>query len=225
VRYRCYQPHTRFYPLSFHSKQHHIALPSSNINFSKKDDFASVGIVLEHQRTSDYLTTPHETSNNFSSSTGMNVSILSCKALHRLRLLTTPCGKRVTTPSPPLRTPREKWARSAVEKAQAFADHLASVFQPHSSLFSPTGPDSAADELLLQLLEPPISFNCLSLASRVLKFNQPFTVLTQRNPLVTISSPAKYSKNCPPPPLVLNILPLFNAVLFLTYFPAQWKVA
>jgi hypothetical protein len=66
------------------SPLHTSFLPSSNINFRKRDDFASVDNVLEHQIISDYLTTPHETSNNFSSSTGMIVSKLSCKALHRL---------------------------------------------------------------------------------------------------------------------------------------------
>jgi hypothetical protein len=55
-------------------------LPSSNINFRKKDDFASNGIVPEHQRIGDYLTTPHKTSNNFSSSTAMIASKLSYKA-------------------------------------------------------------------------------------------------------------------------------------------------
>jgi hypothetical protein len=58
--------------------------------------------------------------------------------------------KRVTAPSLPLRTPQGTWARSNLEKAQAFADHLASVFQPH-----PPGTDPAADEPLHQLLETP----------------------------------------------------------------------
>jgi hypothetical protein len=55
-------------------------LPSSIINLPKKEDSASVGIVPELLRISDYLTTPHENSNNFSSSTGMMASKLSCKA-------------------------------------------------------------------------------------------------------------------------------------------------
>jgi hypothetical protein len=68
-------------------------LPSSNTNLKKKDEFASDGIVPEPQTTSDYSTTPQETLNNFSYSTGMIVSKLSCRALHRLHPLTTPCGK------------------------------------------------------------------------------------------------------------------------------------
>jgi hypothetical protein len=35
--------------------------------------------------------------------------------------------------SPPLETSQGTWARSNVEKAHAFAKHLADVFQPHPS--------------------------------------------------------------------------------------------
>jgi hypothetical protein len=38
--------------------------------------------------------------------------------------------KRVTMPSLPLRTPLGKWANSDIDKGQAFANHLATVFQP-----------------------------------------------------------------------------------------------
>jgi hypothetical protein len=41
--------------------------------------------------------------------------------------------KQVNKPSPPLRTSQETWKRSNVEKAHAFAEHLAKVFQPHPS--------------------------------------------------------------------------------------------
>jgi hypothetical protein len=76
--------------LSFHT----TVLPSSNASFKKKEDFASDGIDTEPQRTNDSSTKPQGTSNNFSYSTGMIAFRLSCKALHRLRPLTTPCGKR-----------------------------------------------------------------------------------------------------------------------------------
>jgi hypothetical protein len=48
---------------------------------------------------------------------------------------------------PPLRTSKETWARSNVEKAHTFAGHLAKVFQPHPSENEPE------EEALAQLLE------------------------------------------------------------------------
>jgi hypothetical protein len=44
---------------------------------------------------------------------------------------TTKRLKTVTQTSVPLRTPQGTWARTNADKAQAFANHLASVFQPH----------------------------------------------------------------------------------------------
>jgi hypothetical protein len=39
--------------------------------------------------------------------------------------------KETTNSSLPLQTARGTWARTNIEKAQTFAEHLASVFQPH----------------------------------------------------------------------------------------------
>jgi hypothetical protein len=58
--------------------------------------------------------------------------------------------KQVKKPSPPLRTSQGTWARGNVEKAHAFAEHLANVFQPHPSESQPEG-----EEALTQLLETP----------------------------------------------------------------------
>jgi hypothetical protein len=41
--------------------------------------------------------------------------------------------KPVTQISSTIRTPQDTWARSNAQKAQAFANHLANVFQPHPS--------------------------------------------------------------------------------------------
>jgi hypothetical protein len=41
--------------------------------------------------------------------------------------------KRITQPSPPIRTPLGTLASSNIHRAHAFAHHLAEVFQPHSS--------------------------------------------------------------------------------------------
>jgi hypothetical protein len=59
--------------------------------------------------------------------------------------------KQVTKPSPPLRTSQRTWARSNVEKANAFAEQSANVFQPH-----PSGNDPEEEEALIQLLQTSI---------------------------------------------------------------------
>jgi hypothetical protein len=63
---------------------------------------------------------------------------------------TTKKLKNITQTSTPLRTPQGTWARTNADKAQAFASHLATVFQPH-----PPEPNSLPDDTLTSLLETP----------------------------------------------------------------------
>jgi hypothetical protein len=66
--------------------------------------------------------------------------------------------KQVKKPSQPLRTSQGTWARSKVEKADVFAEHLANVFQLHPSENEPE--EEEALKQLLQTpyqLEPPIN--------------------------------------------------------------------
>jgi hypothetical protein len=58
--------------------------------------------------------------------------------------------KQVNKHSPLLRPSQGTWARSNVEKAHAFAEHLANVFQPRLSENEPE-----KEEALIQLLETP----------------------------------------------------------------------
>jgi hypothetical protein len=126
--------------------------------------------------------------------------------------------KQVKKPIPPLRTSQGTWARSNVEKARAFAEHLANVFQLHLS------EDEPEEEALIQLLEtsyqlePPINH---------LKRAEVQEVINSLNP-------KKYSDYNLISGKILKELPiirtkyltqLFNAVLLKGYFPAQWKVA
>jgi hypothetical protein len=68
---------------------------------------------------------------------------------HSLRRATKKI-KQVKKPSPPLRVSQGTWTRSNVEKAHAFAEHLANVFQPHPSEHEPE-----EAEAFIQLLETP----------------------------------------------------------------------
>jgi hypothetical protein len=56
-----------------------------------------------------------------------------CKVLHQQNSIwkATKKIKQVKKSSPPLMTSQGTWARSNVEKAHTFAEHLAKVFQPH----------------------------------------------------------------------------------------------
>jgi hypothetical protein len=66
----------------------------------------------------------------------------------------------VKKPFPPIRISQGTWARNNVEKAQAFAEHLAKVLQPHPSENEPED-----EEALIHLLEAPYQLeppiNCL----------------------------------------------------------------
>jgi hypothetical protein len=58
--------------------------------------------------------------------------------------------KQVMKPSPPLMTSQGTWAKRKVEKAHAFAEHLANVCRPHPSENEPE-----EEEARIQLLETP----------------------------------------------------------------------
>jgi hypothetical protein len=58
--------------------------------------------------------------------------------------------KQAKEPFPSLRTSQGIWSRSNVEKAHAFAEHLAKVFQPH-----PSENELEVEEALMQLLQTP----------------------------------------------------------------------
>jgi hypothetical protein len=71
---------------------------------------------------------------------------------------TTKKLKPVTQTSTTILTPQGTWAQSNAEKAQAFANHLATVLQPH-----PPEPYSIPEATLTSLLvtpfqlEPPVT--------------------------------------------------------------------
>jgi hypothetical protein len=69
-----------------------------------------------------------------------------------LRKKTTKRLKAVTQTSTPLRITQGTWARTNADKTQAFANHLASVFQPH-----PPEPDSLPEDIPTSFLETPYS--------------------------------------------------------------------
>jgi hypothetical protein len=127
--------------------------------------------------------------------------------------------KQVKKPSPPLRTSQGTWARSKVEKAHAFTEHLANVFQPHLSENQPE-----EEEALTQLLEtayqlePPINR---------LKRAEVQEVINSLNPKKSSGYDLITGKILKEFPIIeiKYLTQLFSAVLLKGYFPAQWKVA
>ncbi|KMQ86445.1 reverse transcriptase [Lasius niger] len=121
----------------------------------------------------------------------------------------------------PVRSPDGKWARSANEKADAFAQHLAEVFTPH--------PDAAQseeeeDEIYRALNEP----YQLELPLHNFKKNEVIKII-QNN-----LNPKKASGYNLITGQILQNLPekgwkfltqLFNAILRTSFFPLQWKVS
>jgi hypothetical protein len=66
------------------------ALLSSNINLKKNEEYTSVDIAQELQKTNDYSSELHGSLNNFSSGTEIPASKRFYKAFRRLRQLTIP---------------------------------------------------------------------------------------------------------------------------------------
>jgi hypothetical protein len=124
--------------------------------------------------------------------------------------------------SSPLRTTKGTWARSNVEKAHAFAEHLAKVFQPHPSGNEPE------EEALTQLLETPYQ---LEPPINRLKRAEVQEVINSLNPKKSSSYliTGKILKELPNIYIYIYIIKyltqLVNAILLTGYFPAQWKVA
>jgi hypothetical protein len=98
----------------------------------------------------------------------------------------------IPSSSPPLRTPQGSWARTNITKAEVFANHLTSVFQPHPSKNSPR-----VDESLTSLLESPYQ---LELPPHRFKYSEIQTVinnLSPKLPQATTSSQVRSSKSYP----------------------------
>jgi hypothetical protein len=111
------------------------------------------------------------------------------------------------------------WTRSNVEKAHAFAEHLAKVFQPHPSENEPE-----EEEALIQLLETPYQ---LEPPISRLKRADVQEVIDSPNPKKSSGYNLITGKILKELPIIgiKSLTQLFNAVLLKGEFPAQWKIA
>jgi hypothetical protein len=83
--------------------------------------------------------------------------------------------KRVAPPSPPLRTRLGTWASSNVEKAHAFTNHLANVFQPH-----PSENQQQWTKYLRNFSRPRTNSHHQSIVLKTLKFKKSSTASIQK---------------------------------------------
>jgi hypothetical protein len=121
---------------------------------------------------------------------------------------------------PPIRLADGKWARDYKEKAQAFANHLQTVFQPFPSAIT----DEQEAEIT-EFIEAPFQ---LDLPIKPFKLNEVKEILQnkldpQKAPgwdLITGRILKELPDKC-----VRYITIVYNAILRNSYFPDLWKVA
>jgi hypothetical protein len=115
--------------------------------------------------------------------------------------------------------PQGTWARTNADKAQAFANHLATVFQPH-----PPEPNSLPDDTLTSLLETPLQ---LEPPAHHLNRSEVQAIINNLSPKKSPGYDLMTGKTLKElPTLCIQYLTqLFNAILLCSYFPTQWKVA
>jgi hypothetical protein len=135
---------------------------------------------------------------------------------YSLRKATTKI-KQVKKPSAPLRTSHGTWAGSNVEKAHAFAEHLANVIQPH-----PLENQPEEEEALMQLIETPYQ---LEPPINRLKRAEVQEVINSLNPKESPSYDLVTGNKELPTIGTKSLTQLFNALLLKGNFPARWKVA
>jgi hypothetical protein len=145
----------------------------------------------------------------------------SCKVLDQQNPLreATKKIKQVKRPSPPLRTSQGTWARCIVKKVQAFAEHLANVFQSHLSENEPK-----EEGALIQLLETRYQ---LEPSINRLKRAEVQEVINSLNPKKSSAYDLITGKILQELPIIGTkyLTQLLNAVLLKGYFSAQCKVA
>lgn len=127
--------------------------------------------------------------------------------------------KRPQMQIPPIKTATNQWARSEIEKANAFADHLSNVFTPIN-----TGPREN-DRRIEEFLNSP-----LPVALPIKPFSPLEIYCGIKNHIKTSKSPGydlitgKILKELPKKGIVF-LATLFNNILRTTFIPNQWKVA
>lgn len=122
--------------------------------------------------------------------------------------------KRTNIPIPPISKSDGTWARSHVEKSEVFVNHLAAVFTPNPSLVNHDEIQECIDSP--NQLSPPIKPFTPSKVSKIIKRLK--LCKARGYDLIT----GKVLKELPRK-AILYLTLIFNSILRIEYFPAQWK--
>ncbi|KAK2579951.1 hypothetical protein KPH14_007631 [Odynerus spinipes] len=120
---------------------------------------------------------------------------------------------------PPIRLARGNWAREDKEKAEAFALHLASIFEPNQTAIT-----EEEEKTISEYLETPLQL-CLPI-----KHFSPGEIRFEIKLLNHKKAPdfdlinAKVLKELPKK-AIMAITQIYNAIIRTDYFPVLWKFA
>lgn len=133
---------------------------------------------------------------------------------------TTKKLKRPVTSKPPIRTEEGTWAKSDLDKGEAFATYLDNVFLPNPDQFS----SSANKDERLKSLEEPLQLDLPIKAIKQTETVATIKNLNQKKAPGYDSITAKLLQELPD--VAISFLThLFNCVMKRSLFPPQWKVA
>jgi hypothetical protein len=121
--------------------------------------------------------------------------------------------KETTNFSLAIQTARGTWARTTTEKAQTFAEHLESIFQPHPSRNDQEEHLILELEIPHQLEPPPRRFRRSEVQAVINNFK------AKRSPGYDLIT-GKILQELPPT-AVKYLTQLFNAAMLIAYFPMQ----
>jgi hypothetical protein len=125
--------------------------------------------------------------------------------------------KRPRASIPPVRASDGSWAKSDIEKAAAFGDHLRQVFTPHSSFHPHDLVVSESLDVPCPLFLPITPFSPAEVSAVIARLN------VRKVPGYDLIS-GKVLQEIPPTAVVL-LTTLYNSMLRLFYYPLLWKFA
>jgi hypothetical protein len=125
--------------------------------------------------------------------------------------------KRPQVSIPPVRASDGSWAKSDIEKAAAFGDHLHQVFTPHSSFHPHDLVVSDSLDVPCSMSLPITPFSPAEVSAVIVHLN------VFKAPGYNLIS-VKVLQELPPTAVVL-LTTLYNSMLRLSYYPLLWKFA
>lgn len=120
---------------------------------------------------------------------------------------------------PPLRRPDQTWAKTDIEKADLFSEHLSNVFKPNDTAQDQGFRESVNEELNspMPLSLPPKTFSVKQVLDAIKKLP------LRKSPGYDLIT-AEVLRELPYEGILL-LTEIYNAILRTTHFPIQWKLS